>query len=131
MPNSPTETRFALARRACGLGALVVLVACVWCHGVLFVEGGSMRPALRPGDVVVFRRVGRVPAVGDMAVFEHGSTLVVHRVVGVARGGGLHTRGDANDAPDPGTVEPDRLRGCVVLVVPSGRLVEYLVARTP
>ena len=90
-----------------------------------------MRPTLRPGDVVVFRRAGRAPVVGDMAVFEHGSALVVHRVVGVARGGALYTRGDANDGPDPGTVRPEDLRGCVVLVLPSGRVVEHLVARTP
>lgn len=131
MPNSPTDTRFGLVRRALGLGALGVLITCAWCHGVLFVEGGSMRPALRPGDVVVFRRVGRAPSIGDVAVFEHDSTLVVHRVVGVTRGGALCTRGDANDGPDPGAVQPEQLRGRVVLVVPSGSVVEHLVARTP
>ena len=105
----------------------VVLVAGGWTHGVVFVEGGSMRPALHPGDVLLYRRIGATPAAGDLVVFDHAGALVVHRVAGVLRGGGLRTRGDANRAPDAEPVKADDVRGEVVLVVPAGRLAAGVV----
>jgi len=112
--------RYAALRRVSGAALAAVLIACGWCYGVLFVEGGSMAPAVRAGDVVVYRRVTPRLARDDLVVFQHGGSLVVHRVAGVLRGGRLRTRGDANRSIDALPVEPADVRGEVVLVVPVG-----------
>lgn len=101
------------------LAAVIVLVG--WTHGVLYVEGASMSPALSPGDIIVYRRMGVRLAQRDLVVFEHDGTLVVHRVAGLLRGGRLRTRGDANATLDPLPVDRANVRGEVVFVVPSGK----------
>ncbi len=79
---------------------------------------GSMDPTIPPGSVVVSRpvqpeKVGR----GDVVVFlppppfGTGGTPVVHRVVDVQRKDGdvlLRTKGDANAAEDPWTLNASR-----------------------
>jgi len=98
-----------------------VIVTVGWTHGVLYVEGGSMEPALSAGDLIVYRRVGATPDRGDMVVFEHDGQLVIHRVAGLLRGGALRTRGDANNAVDRDAVEATLVRGEVVAHLPAGR----------
>lgn len=112
-------TEFALA---------VVLVALGWTHGVLYVEGASMEPTLFPGDLIVYRRVGATPDQGDLVIFEHRGTLVVHRVAGVLRNGALRTKGDANESVDADPVAPAAVHGEVVLMVPAGRAASALAA---
>lgn len=85
-----------------------------------------MEPALSAGDVIVYRRPGVSWQRGDLVVFEHGGTLVVHRVAGLLRGGSLRTRGDANESLDAAPVGPDDVRGKVLAVVPVGRLTAWL-----
>ena len=87
-----------------------------------------MEPALIAGDLVVYRRSEPDLRRGDLVLFEHEGGLVVHRVAGVQRNGALRTRGDANDALDALPVEPDAVRGEVVLVVPAGRAASRLAA---
>lgn len=106
----------------------VVTVALGWSHGVLYVEGGSMQPALYPGDLIVYRRIGHEPVRGDLVVFRHDGSLVVHRVVRVAPDGALTMRGDANRTSDPSSVSADDVRGTVLAVLPAGRAAARLVA---
>ena len=87
-------------------------------YRVVTVSGGSMRPALAPGDLVVVRRQQRA-RVGGIALFADGDGLVLHRVVGVT-GGAVRTRGDANPVADRDPVPTRALRGIVVGVVPVG-----------
>ena len=87
-----------------------------------------MEPALYPGDLIVYARLGRAPARGDLVVFRHDASLVVHRVVRVHSDGALSMRGDANDAIDALPLEPDDVRGRVVAVLPAGRAAERLVS---
>jgi signal peptidase I len=64
------------------------------------VDGASMEPGLRRGDLVVVRS-GSKPTVGDVVLYRN-TTLgvqVLHRVVGID-GGRLVLRGDANDFVD-------------------------------
>ena len=131
MSSKRTDSAFAGLRRGLGVILTLVIVSCGWCHGVLYVEGGSMEPALHPGDVIVYRRYGAAPRVGRLAVFEHNAALVVHRVIGVTTDGGLRTRGDANGTVDREPVMSDAVRGEVVFVVPSGRLAQYLAGAVP
>ena len=128
MPSRPTERRYLWARRGAEALCAVIIVAIGWTHGVLYVEGGSMEPALSPGDVIVYRRPGVVWQRGDLVVFEHSGTLVVHRVAGKLRDGALRTRGDANESLDVAPVAPDDVRGKVLVVVPAGRFAAWLAA---
>jgi len=126
MQSKYADALYAALRRATGAALVGVLIACGWCHGVLFVEGGSMVPSVSAGDVVIYRRVAPRLVPGDLVVFQHGGALVVHRVAGVLRGGRLRTRGDANRSIDPVPVEAGDVKGEVVLVVPLGAVVTRL-----
>jgi signal peptidase I len=106
--------------------ATVVLLA-VWarvptvfgCRSVV-VDGGSMRPALEPGDVAVAcpthtLRAGTVALVDDPA---RPGELLTHRIVAVARTT-ITLKGDANRQQDHQTVPATAVHGVVRLVVPG------------
>jgi signal peptidase I len=96
---------------------------------------GSMRPTMPPGTMVVIRPVDpdRV-RVGDVVTYQLRSgepEVVTHRVVSVGLDGTGHrvfrTRGDANDAADPGWVKPVQLKGVRWYAVPyAGRFTNLL-----
>lgn len=102
-----------------GLLALVVGVAACgpivgWWHYEV-VESGSMTPALRVGGVAVVQaeplsavQVGQIVAIHPPGRKNY---VRIHRVITVSRHNGqvwVRTKGDANNAPDPG---PIRLLG--------------------
>ncbi len=122
MPNSPAEQRHAWLRVSAEVLLALVLVAVGCTHGVLFVEGGSMKPALVAGDLIMYRRVGVTSDRGDLVVFRHGGTLVVHRVAEVVGDGSIRTAGDANETLDVEPVEDDDVCGEVVAILPAGRM---------
>lgn len=128
MPNSSASSWYVWLRRLTGAVLGLVLMALGWSHGVLYVEGGSMRPSLYPGDMIVYRRIGHEPVRGDLVVFRHDGALVVHRVVRVGRDGALTMRGDANGSIDTSPVDADDVRGTVLIVVPAGRAAALLVS---
>jgi signal peptidase I len=107
------------------LAALVVAVLAVvltrWLP--VSVHGGSMRPVLAPGDLVLVTR-GAPARSGQIALFvsaRHGRVL--HRVVARQPDGSLRTRGDANSVDDLDSPSAKAVVGPVVAVVPIGRVV--------
>ena len=86
---------------------------------------GSMQPTLPVGTVVVVRPVPveRI-AVGEVVTFlardpgTSATRIVTHRVIAVDPGPVLRTRGDANDAPDPGGIVAADVRGVLRYSVP-------------
>lgn len=129
MPNSSDNSAWHVwLRRLTGVILALVTVALGWSHGVLYVEGASMQPALYPGDLIVYRRIGHEPVRGDLVVFRHDGALVVHRVVRVDHSGSLTMRGDANQVADVSPIGTDDVRGTVLTVVPAGRLTARLVS---
>lgn len=88
-----------------------------------------MEPALYPGDLIVYRKGADTPNNGDLVVFEHRESLVVHRVAALLRDGTLKTRGDANESVDSEPVAAGDVRGEVLLILPAGRAVHALAAR--
>ncbi|HEY1206197.1 MAG: S26 family signal peptidase [Bryobacteraceae bacterium] len=81
----------------------------------LRVLGGSMLPALWPGDVVDIRAVPFAELLpGEIAVFHRDSRVWAHRVV-ENNGAALLTRGDAVPQDDP-PVLPEHLMGRVVSI---------------
>lgn len=127
MPNRLTERGARIIRAGAGV-ALTVVIGCIgFTHGVLYVQGASMRPALWPGDLILYRRGTDSLEIGDLVVFEHGGP-VVHRVASVLGGGVLRTQGDANASADPTPVEADVVWGEVVGVLPVGRMISAAAA---
>jgi signal peptidase I len=84
------------------------------------VMGGSMRPALEPGDVVLVARRGTVALRDIVLVTEPGHAAVLHRAVGFTQQGWWVTRGDANDVADLRPVRPSAVAGRVVSVLHVG-----------
>lgn len=97
-------------------------------HGSV-VLSGSMRPALAPGDVVLYAPV-RPSEIrpGQAIVFRDPAMpgrIDVHRVVRRTNGGGFITRGDANAHPDSTPVPPGNVLGLPRLRVPWVGLPQY------
>jgi signal peptidase I len=110
---------------------VAVVAACagaVWGFGCEIVSGGSMRPALSPGDVVVYRRAPVAVSTGEVVLLGGRGHEFVHRVVAIGRDGMLVTRGDANAIADFEPTSTSSVRGRVVGVLPLGRLVEHLAS---
>lgn len=91
----------------------------------LTVLSGSMEPALPVGSTVIVRaKPAAEIAVGDVITFTDRDTgsaetrIVTHRVVAVQPGPVFVTRGDANNADDPGVVEAADVRGAQWYHVP-------------
>ncbi len=92
--------------------------------GASIVLSGSMEPELSVDDMIVIRATKEVE-VGNIAVFQSGSSLVVHRVISV-NGDTVCTQGDANNTADP-PITKDRIKGVLVFSVPKiGVIVEFL-----
>lgn len=90
-----------------------------YCH----INGPSMRPTLKPGDVlrVMPYRDARFKR-GDIIVFHppHEKQPIIHRVVSV-RGSGLKARGDNNNRLDPWLIPPGSIIGRVTHVQRNSR----------
>ncbi|MET8631813.1 signal peptidase I [Streptomyces sp. NPDC004096] len=102
--------------------AQLPVVALGWTACV--VQSGSMRPALRPGDVVLYRPPprDRTPAVGQIVLVQDPTRpgqMLTHRVYQVLPNNDLITKGDANSAPDSTPIRPPALEGVARLRVPS------------
>lgn len=86
----------------------------------IVVAGGSMRPALAVGDIVLVREV---PAqdirAGDVITFrDEGGLFVTHRVIG-HEDGDFVTQGDANETPDRLPVQPEHVVGRIDGTLPA------------
>ena len=95
--------------------------------GMSVVLSGSMEPALSVNDLVIVREADSF-AVGDIAVYQDGATLVIHRIVSID-GDEVITQGDANLVEDdPITVSA--IKGKMVAYIPFvGVIVRFL--KTP
>ncbi|MFE4367471.1 signal peptidase I [Streptomyces sp. NPDC056835] len=115
--------------------AHVPVMALGWTAGV--VQSGSMRPALMPGDVVLYQPTphDRTPAVGRIVLVQDPTRpnhLLTHRVHRVLPNNDLITKGDANSAPDSSPVRRAALKGVARLRVPwIGLPVQLWRARQP
>jgi signal peptidase I len=99
------------------LGLLGIFV--LQSYKVLWVSGGSMSPALVPGDVVVVST--RAPLRrGDIALLKPGAGLVLHRVTRVEDDGRVWARGDANPVADLNPTRGSDVHGRVARVLPIG-----------
>lgn len=94
----------------------------------LSVQGTSMLPAYRPGDLVLALRAG-VPAIGDVVAYRDPDTdaILIHRVVDTTPDGRLVLKGDNNDFLDSYHPLPTEVMGTAIFRVPqAGRIVMAL-----
>lgn len=89
--------------------------------GASVVLSGSMEPELSVGDLLLLREADSY-RVGDVVVYQSGSTPIVHRIVAL-EGETVITQGDANNASDA-PFPVSAVKGKVVAAVP---LVGYAV----
>ncbi len=86
------------------------------------VRTGSMQPAVRPGDVLLFQHLAAASVrPGEVVVAVNPARpdqLLSHRVVKVDSNGDIVTRGDANRTADSTPVAPGQLKGVARLRVP-------------
>ena len=81
-----------------------------------------MAPTLSPGDVALVA-LGRRPIPGDIALIRSpGHEQVLHRVIEIADGGSIRTKGDANAVADFEPVPAGAVAGRCIGVVPLGKL---------
>jgi signal peptidase len=87
----------------------------------VIVEGRSMEPTLRSGDLVLARATSQ-HRVGDIVVFttSDGRSHVMHRLVAGDAVDGWMTRGDGNGRDDPWSLPDELILGRQLLVVPRG-----------
>ena len=103
---------------------LAVIAYAPLCAGwrATVVAGNSMRPALRPGDVLVYQRPTPERLVTGQLVITRDQSqpdgLLAHRLAGVAANGDLRTKGDANEISDSSPVSPNAVAGVARIVVP-------------
>jgi signal peptidase I len=85
----------------------------------LSVEGTSMLPTYRPGDLVIALRE-HSPDIGDVVAYHdgHSDAVFIHRVVDVTPEGRLVLKGDNNDFTDSYQPLPTEVMGRAVLHVP-------------
>jgi signal peptidase len=107
----PRWLDIAVTALVVGAFAVVAVAVASGNYQIRPVLSGSMRPSLPVGGVVITQRVPVSDlGEGDVIVFlEPDSTtnLVVHRIVSLEPGSSgpiVHTKGDANEAPDPWTL---------------------------
>lgn len=94
------------------------------------ITGGSMRPHILPGDVVMVGDLERPAGAGAVLTFRAPAAdgLVTHRVVEVLPEG-YRTRGDANGVDDSAVVAPGDVVGSGRLLIPLlGRPLAWLSA---
>jgi len=90
--------------------------------GLFKVSGGSMLPALWPGDLVTVERLSIDDLLpGQIVQFRQKENLIVHRVLRVTNGH-LVARGDSLPCCDPPVAESNVV-GRVVSIERNGRLV--------
>jgi len=94
----------------------------------LRVQGSSMLPWVRPGDVAVFRKVSAEEIrCGDILLFRRENRIFVHRKVERFTWGGRNfivTKGDANSHAD-GIIVPSQILGRVERIYRGRRRIEF------
>lgn len=86
---------------------------------------GSMEPMIKPGDVILVRKVEDIKEVqiGDVIQFRRDNILISHRVLEIKeddkKGISYRTKGDNNSGADTELVIPEDIKGKIISVVPK------------
>jgi len=84
---------------------------------------GSMMPTYAPGDLAIITTRPHSLEVRDVVLFTTGGVPVIHRITAMENGR-ITTQGDANNAPDSGTIS--KVDGKLLFSIPKlGYLIDY------
>jgi signal peptidase I len=114
--------------------AAKVAVALRWRGRVsLLVQGSSMLPWVRPGDIAILGKISPDDVrCGDIVLFRRDNRFFVHRIVERRTRVGrvvLVTKGDANPYPD-GALAPSEILGHMERIYRGDRRIEFHSRRT-
>lgn len=80
------------------------------------------------GDMVIYQEQSEYE-VGDIVIFEQGSSFVTHRII-EETDGGFVTKGDANNTADSSVLRTDNIKGSFQFVIPNvGSFVQFLTSQ--
>lgn len=98
-------------------------------YRMYIIMSGSMEPTIHVKDAIITKQIDE-PQNGDIIAFENGNMITVHRIIKVYTEGDnrlYQTKGDNNNADDPGLVQKTQVKGKVKYVLPFvGRAVLFL-----
>lgn len=98
-------------------------------YRMYIIMSGSMEPTIHVKDAIITKQIDE-PKNGDIIAFENGNMITVHRIIKVYTEGDnrlYQTKGDNNNADDPGLVQKTQVKGKVKYVLPFvGRAVLFL-----
>ena len=98
-------------------------------YRMYIIMSGSMEPTIHVKDAIITKQIDE-PQNGDIIAFENGNMITVHRIIKVYTEGDnrlYQTKGDNNNADDPGLVQKTQVKGKVKYVLPFvGRTVLFL-----
>lgn len=98
-------------------------------YRLYIIMSGSMEPTIHVKDAIITKQIDE-PQNGDIIAFENGDMITVHRIIKVYTEGDnrlYQTKGDNNNADDPGLVQKTQVKGKVKVVLPFvGRTVLFL-----
>lgn len=88
------------------------------------VISGSMADTINTDDMIITRRADKYN-VGDIIMFNSGTSVVTHRIADIVNGEYI-TKGDANNASDPDPVNISDIKGKVEVIIPeAGKLIYF------
>ncbi len=90
------------------------------------VMSGSMRPTLKPGDLILVKQIDPATVeVDDIVTVKYETEVFTHRVFEKKFEDGVYlfkTKGDANEDPDPSWWNASEIMGKTFFVIPLGHL---------
>lgn len=105
-------------------------------YQVKTVLSGSMEPAFYTGSIIVNELPSKdeIYKKGDIITFQSDGKLITHRIIDVNEANGkklYETKGDHNDAPDAGYVQPENIVGKYtgIAIPKAGYVVSYATSK--
>lgn len=126
-------------RDSIGFGVLIalaiivmtVVIGSLFGYRVNVIEGESMTPTFKPGELVVTKPASNL-ATGDVIVFDYNGIPTLHRITAVEEGG-YRTKGDAEGLFEEAQIVPvDAVNGESWLRIPAlGPVWPFLLGLSP
>lgn len=95
--------------------SVVMLVSNQFKYRVIVIGSESMTGELNKGDALIYERYDDQDIKeGEVIVFEHNGSTIIHRVIGIENINGqtrYYTKGDANEKADEGYVVDSQIKG--------------------
>ena len=103
----------------------LVIVLCILLKAsvaLLIITSNSMNPAITAGDTVLVLKKRSYIKGEIIALYTNKHTLVTHRVISIQESLYI-TKGDANSSPDSYSTTISKIRGKVVIIIPTSFLI--------